>query len=184
MESGNTLLIMCITLYLVWWSITFNPNKNFPALPKVSLFILFTLLGIIGLFLIIKGVVEAKIEYKRGRFSNSLIALLGGVLYILLVVITKLVLKRPLTTELLLITLLTTLTTLSINALYRSCVFNIAFLLIALIILTLTFILSLAVYILYYKLEENKAFIVAMLPLVAFNLTLCTQNILLLFSKK
>ena len=47
--TANWLLVACCVVYLAWWSIAFNPMRQFPYKPKLVLFLITLVFGIGGI---------------------------------------------------------------------------------------------------------------------------------------
>ncbi len=54
---GNYVLIGCCAVYLVWWSIAFNPRFSPSLAPKVILFLVPLVLGVVIVVMAIIGMV-------------------------------------------------------------------------------------------------------------------------------
>ena len=165
MITGQILLILCCLSYLVWWYRGFRPGSDVNRIGGINGILLFVtaLLGIAGLTCcLLSGVNGA----APAKLNPTLLGVAGIGVYILLLFITRYLLKRAVTMELLLIvgwSFLELAFANSLNAaghLTDGSFFGIC------IVLAAVFAISLLLYVAYYRMEEMKAFYAAMVPLV------------------
>lgn len=168
--------------YLAWWSVAFNPSKNFPAAEKAALFALTAAAGIAGVAFIARSLSVAPV--LRRAAGNIAIAAAGAALYVALLFFTSRALHRPVTTELLLITAWAAAELCAVNSSYRAAALEAP----ASIALSAAVIVSaaaaLALYLAYFKLEARKAFVTGMIPLVLFAAVMAAQAAALHFSNR
>lgn len=152
LSIGSILFTLCAMSYSVFWAVSYG-EKQFPLFIKVLTFTLTAVLGLISVVSLASG----------GTFPRPLI-IGGAASYALLALITFLC-GRPITTELILIVLCTTL---FLGAFFGASAYlgHVFIILSALDIIV--FILSLIFYIIYYRLDKKMAFIVGFIPLGAF----------------
>lgn len=99
--DGSGILFVCSLLYLVWWSLAFKPVNPIRGLKTGWLLIPATISGIVAVYLIVKAFmrVGSTVEIIPSKWI-----IIGGIAaYILLAIIAVGILKRPITTELILI---------------------------------------------------------------------------------
>ena len=161
---GQTALILCCLFYLIWWYRGFRPGVNVNRVGGLNGFLLLitAVLGIAGVLLSLSPV-----ETKRDAYLHPFYSTIGGIVaYIILLIVTKYGFKRIVTTELFLIVGWTVLELCVINSLYGGEYLSAGSFFILCIVIAAAFVLSMILYVAYYRMEENKAFFLAMLPLV------------------
>lgn len=177
--AGNGALILCAAFYLAWWVLAFKPEGAVKGLKSGWLLLPAVAFGVLALVLICEGISLAPDGAEL--FPPLSVAGAGAFLYILLLVATGLLMKRPVTAELFLIVGWATLAVCEAGALLAlgGCGRPLAFALVAAHVLM--FIISLVCYLLYYKLDEVKGWYDGMVPLafvllssVAFCLAIVT----------
>ncbi len=164
MLTGNILMIVCCVFYLAWWLIAFKPEGAVKGIRSGWLLILALLFGVAAVIRIVQGsgaVNSQVLLYPRG------VVLVGGVIvYILLLALTGIILKRQVTTELFLIVGWTVLMFLELNALFAQGHFTGSAAILFLVIILLAAIVSMICYLLYYGLDSVKGYVDGMIPLV------------------
>ena len=118
MQAGNLCLVLCCIFYLIWWSIAFNPNKDFPMAAKSILFLVTLCFGVAGVGVLVWGM--ADLPKEKGGISSTAIVIIGIAAYALLLFLTYQFLHRQVTTELALIVGWTALEVCVMNALWRA----------------------------------------------------------------
>ena len=113
--TGQMLLIMCCTVYLIWWYRGFRPNTNVSRVGGVNgiLLLITATLGMAGLILSLMPI-EALTEPP---IAPAVIAAAGITGYFTMLLVTKAVFHRVVTSELFLITGWTVLETTVLNRL-------------------------------------------------------------------
>lgn len=96
----------------------------------------------------------------------------GALAYVMLLLITRLVFHRVVTTELILIVLWTVLELAVINKLNSGEYLSDKLFLFMAIVIIAVFIADIILYVAYYRMEEMKAFYAAMAPLIAAAVTM------------
>ena len=161
---GQMLLILCCIFYLIWWYRGFRPNVIVSRVGGVNgiLLMITAVLGMAGIFISmshISAVTEPKID-------QSVIVLGGIILYVGLLLVTRLVFHRIVTTELILIVGWTVLELTVINRLNAAGYLSDRKFSAMCIVIAIAFLISMVLYVAYYRMEETKAFYVAMVPLI------------------
>ncbi|MDO4797870.1 MAG: hypothetical protein Q4A01_07610 [Coriobacteriales bacterium] len=160
-RAGNIKLVLCFVLYLAWWIVGFNPKYPIRGIKSGWLLIPAAILGVLALPQIWRGLVFA------GGPVPGIVLVIGGVAgYVVLLLITGVLLKRPVTTELLIIVLWTTVMLLELNTLVAigSIPWELGWVLVVLCMACA--IGSLVCYQLFYGLESTAAFVDGMVPLL------------------
>lgn len=155
-------LVACMAFYLIWWCITFKPGASATSFGTTCI-IMAVVVGIVGLFFMIRGL--GGIHVKVETVANWKIAIGGVVAYIVLLALTFLLLKRQVTTELLLITGWAVLGLCIVNTLYGSGVYTQTLSMALVIVLAIVVVANLVCYLLYYPLGGFAGYVVGMVPL-------------------
>ena len=158
-------MILCCVFYLAWWVIAFKPVGAVKGMKSGWLLILAFISGLCSVILISSGV-------SRTDDASLLIPvrwtiLSAIVLYIALLAGTGAVMKRPVTTELLLIIGWCALTVAEVSALYGRGAYSKATAVALIIAVVIVSIISLVCYLVYYNLDSVKGYYDGMVPLVA-----------------
>ena len=159
---GNILLIICCAFYLIWWLLAFRPEK--PVGGTGWLLIPAFIAGLVSILLITHSISRVG---GTGSLIPSRVILLGGpIAFVVLLVVTVLIFKRPVTTELFLIVGWATMILSEVNALYRTNMFsrNTAAWLMAVILVAA--VISLVCYVLYYRLDARLSYYDGTVPLL------------------
>ena len=119
------LLAVCCAFYIPWWFMVFKPGQahNWTAGRAGILLALTAAAGIGGLLANVHG--NNMTQVSRALFSNGHAMVAGAICYIGLMALTSLAFKRPVTSELLLITGWAVLELVTVNILYGANVFSI-----------------------------------------------------------
>lgn len=178
-EQGNIWLIVCCVLYLIWWTVAFNPTRKAPMAPKVILFIFTLLAGCIGVLYLLQG--SGVLPKTRGSISSLQLIIVGVVAYVVLLLLSYFLLHRQVTTELFLIVGWTILQLCVLNSLYRAEIMGSAPAIISSIIIVVAAIIGMLCYLAYYELESMKAFYDGMIPLILFAVVMIYEIIVIWF---
>lgn len=164
MLHGQILLIICFLFYLIWWYRGFRPNTSVSRVKGLNelLLLITALTGIGGVILSLTGDVPATL-----MISPAAILVTGIAAYVVLLFVTRFLLNRVVTSELLLIVAWTTLEVWVVNCLDGAGMLSNTRFWVMIAVLALAFIGSMVCYVLYYRIEEKAAFYTAMVPLIA-----------------
>ena len=161
---GQILLILCCILYLIWWTRGYQPGVSVNRLGGMN-GILFGLTAASGLAGLICSL--GRLEEKTTPILNGYaIAALGVLAYFALMLFTRHVFDRIVTTELILIVGWTTLEMIVINRLNAAGIISDKEFTVMCAIIAVAFTISIVLYVAYYRMEEMRAFYAAMIPLV------------------
>ena len=162
--TGQILLIICCIFYMIWWYRGFRPNVEADRLGGINgcLLLITAALGMAGIFFSLMPTPETVgVKYKQ------MYILIGGVAaYIILMMITRYVFDRIVTSELFLIVGWTMLELSLLNRLSGSGLLSGTKLVAVYVSIALAFVISMILYVAYYRMEDNAAFYSAMVPLV------------------
>ena len=161
---GQMLLILCCIFYLIWWYRGFRPNVIVSRVGGVNgiLLMITAALGLAGIFISMSHIPAE----KEPKLDQSVIVLGGIILYVGLLLVTKLVFHRIVTTELILIVGWTVLELTVINRLNAAGYLSEGKFFAICIVIAIAFLISMVLYVAYYRMEEMKAFYAAMVPLI------------------
>lgn len=164
-RHGQTLLIICFIIYLIWWYRGFRPGVNVSRVKGLNglLLAITALTGIAGIILSLQAPAEPAVM----KIQPIAILIVGVVGYIVLLLVTTQLFRRPVTSELLLIVVWTMLEVYVITLLNSAGGLTDTRFGIMCGVIAATFLGSMVCYCLYYRLEEKAAFYVAMVPLIA-----------------
>ena len=171
---GNIKLLLCFAFYLVWWIVGFNPKCPIRGPRSGWLLIPAGVLGVWSLWDIVRG-----LDLAGGLVPGATLVAGGVVSYVALLILTGVLLHRPVTSELLIIMLWATVALLEINTLVAlgSVASGLGWALMALCLACT--VVSLVCYQLFYGLDVGPAFVDGMVPLL---LALVATGLITLFA--
>jgi hypothetical protein len=178
---GNVLFILCCVFYFTWWLLAFKLSGAITGVKTGWLLIPASLFGLLGVVLAVLGI-SVKIEGAL-LFHNWHILCGGIFFFIVLLAVTALLLKRPVTSELALIVGWGVLALAEINALYGLGLFSRRLSIVFIIIISTSVFISLICYVLYYRLDKKAGYIDGMIPLLLAALSMAGISWLMLTSK-
>ncbi len=158
------MLIACCVFYLAWWLVAFHPTRAIHGLKSGWLLIPAFIFAVLSIWWISHGISAVKAETLL--VPNIVVITAGVVSYIVLLVLTALIFKRMVTSELIIITAWAFFTFAELSAFYGLGLFTRPA---ATGFIAATFIaaaVSLVCYVLYYNLDEVKGYIDGMIPLL------------------
>lgn len=162
--TGQILLILCCAVYIVWWYRGFRPGVHVSRAGGLNgiLLLVTAALGISG---VIFSLMPAQ-SIREAVISQGSIAIGGIVAYVVLLLVTKGVFHRIVTTELILIVGWTALEMAVVDRLYSAGGIEAGGLWVAILAIVAAFLISIVLYVAYYRMEQMRAFYAAMVPLV------------------
>lgn len=161
---SNILLIICCAFYLAWWLLAFKPNGAINGMKTGWLLIPAFAAGLAAVILAAKGISSASVDITL--FPRGLLLWGGIAVYLLLLAVTYVIFRRPLTTELILIIGWAVLALSEINALYGSGRFSYHLAIIFVVVIGVATLISLVCYVLYYNLGDIAGYFDGMVPLL------------------
>ena len=162
--AGQILLILCCVFYLIWWYRGYRPGAPADRLGGIN-GVLFWITAALGMAGLIGSLGRA--EEKTAPLLPPFAVLIAAVAaYVALMLITRRVFQRPVTTELILIVGWTALEVGVIDRLYAAGDLSGRGFAVLCAVIAMAFAVSMALYVAYYRMEEMKAFYAAMIPLV------------------
>ena len=173
MQAGNLCLVLCCIFYLIWWSIAFNPNRDFPMAAKSILFLVTLCFGLAGVGVLVWGMAE--LPKEKGGISSGAICVIGIVAYALLLFLTYHFLQRQVTTELALIVGWTALEVCVMNALWRADALGAAAAVVMAVVVVVAAVIGMLCYLAYYELDPQIAFYDGMVPLILFAVVMAIE---------
>lgn len=162
--TGNILLVICCAFYLAWWLLAFKPVGAIKGMKTGWLLIPAAAAGVLAVVRMIRGIETATM--KTALFPGWAVVWGGIAAYLVLMAVTVLLFKRPVTTELLLIVGWAMLALAEINVLYGTGRFSCRQALLFCVIIGVAFLISLVCYVLYYRLDSRAGYLDGMVPLL------------------
>lgn len=162
--QSNILLVICCAFYLIWWLLTFKPTGAIKGMRTGWLLIPAGAAGIAAIILAVKGILSASIG--AGLFPGGLLLWGGVAAYLVLLAVTRLLIKRPVTTELFLIVGWAVLALSEINVLYGAGRFSHGLAAGFVAAVVAAALISLVCYVLYYNLGNRAGYFDGMIPLL------------------
>ena len=175
---GQILLIICCIFYILWWYRGYRPGVTVSRVGGLNgvLLLMTVAFGLVGAVMSMGAVPEL----YPAKINPLHLLPAGAAMYILLLLITKMVFHRVVTTELILIVLWTVLELAVINKVNAGGYLSDNHFLFMAIVIAAVFILDIILYVEYYRMEEMKAFYAAMVPLIAAAVTMGMITVLML----
>ena len=161
---GNILFIVCCGFYLAWWLLAFRPSGAYNNAKTGLLLIPASITGLLGVVLTIRGILAETLA--KQLLSGGYILWGGIAAFLVLLAVTALLLKRPVTTELILIVGWGMLALAEVNVLFGIGLFSHRLSVGFLLIICTAVLISLVCYILYYRLDSRAGYIDGMIPLL------------------
>ena len=166
---GNILLVVCCGFYFAWWLIAFKPSGTISGMKSSWLLIPASISGLFGVVLIVQGMLTETLV--KQLFPRGYVLWGGIAVYIILLAVTVLQLKRPATSELFLIIGWGVLALAEINTLFGAGIFPYRLSVRFILVISAATVISLICYILYYRLSSFAGYIDGMIPLLLSALT-------------
>ena len=176
--TGNLLFAACCIVYLLWWSVAFRPDYTGPMLLKSILFLVTALFGIAALAVIIQGCLNADSPIRYIFIIGA-----GIAAYIVLLLLTSFLMRRQVTTELMLIVFWACMQICACDALYGAGVISRAAFLVMAVIVLIFAAAGMICYLKYYDLPPMTAFYDGMVPLILFAVCMIGEAVYLMVSK-
>lgn len=161
---SNLFLVICCVFYWIWWLLAFKPEGAVKGMKTGWLLIPTFAAGIAAIVLAVRGMQSSDIH--NALFPSGSLLWGGIAAYLILLAITVLFLKRPATTELILIVGWAALELAEIDALYGSASFSRGCAAALAVVVGAAALISLVCYVLYYKLENRAGYVDGMVPLI------------------
>ena len=172
---GNVLLVVCCGFYLAWWVVAFRVNNPIKGMQSGWLLIPAVIAGLAAVILIVQGISATGSEHAL--FPNLYFIIGGVIAYIVFAVVTALVFKRQMTSELFLFVGWSALALAIVNTLYGSSQLAPRVSLVLVVAIVVVLAVSLVCYVLFYRLEPQPAYYNGMVPLVLIALTMIALSI-------
>lgn len=171
---GNILLIICVAFYLLWWILAFMPHHKLPTLLTAPIICFAGAIGIVGGYIELKAM--SSLTLSRSLIGGLPLIGIGVIVYLTLMLVSGFVLKRPITTELILIVGWCVLQINYLNVLYGLNHISYTLTLLMMLLIIVIGILSLAAYLYYYQLSDLKSYIDGMIPLILIGITMIATS--------
>ena len=185
--TGNWLMVVCSICYLAWWLITFKPPA--PKGTSVGTLCLIGAFcsGLLGLFLtgtgmaIDEGLTGSGMANDEGITGSGVpmlwIIIAGIIMYAVLLILTRVLFHRQVTSELFIIVGWAVLEAALCNYMYALGRFTAKEALIYVGVILVTAVVSLICYILYYELPYVKGYIDGCIPLALCMIVMIILNL-------
>ena len=162
--AGQISLVACFAIYLVWWYRGYRPGVVVSRIGGANgaLLLAMVMLGAVGIWLGLAPIPAS----SSPKIEPTSIAICALAAYIVLLLVTRFVFHRVVTTELILIVGWTALEVTVIVSLNAAGILSEGRFLAMCVVLALAFVVSVVLYVAYYRMEEMRAFYAAMVPLV------------------
>ena len=162
--TGQILMILCCIVYLIWWYRGFRPGTSVSRVGGINgvLLLITAALGLAGIVFSLQPVTVS----SPPKISTAVVVTAGVIAYIVLMLITRYLFQRVVTTELLLIVAWTMVELIVISRLNAGGYLGNAGFFTMCIIIAIAFVISMILYVAYYRMEDMKAFYAAMVPLI------------------
>ena len=163
--AGQVSLIACFAVYMVWWYRGYRPGVVVSRAGGLNgvLLLAMVVLGAVGVWLSTTEIPATSTPV----LEPSTIAVGAVIAYIVLLLVTRFLFGRVVTTELILIVAWTALEVSVIVSLNTAGILVGGRFLAMCVVLAAAFIVSVVLYVAYYRMEEMRAFYAAIAPLVA-----------------
>ena len=162
--QSNILLVICCAFYLIWWLLAFKPAGAVRGMRTGWLLIPAFAAGLAAIIVAIKGILSA--SAKVNLFPGGLLLWGGVAAYLILLALTRLLFKRPVTTELFLIVGWAMLALSEINVLYGTGRLSHGLAAGFAVVVGVAALISLVCYVLYYNLGNQAGYFDGMVPLL------------------
>lgn len=174
--TGQVLLVVCCVFYLIWWYRGFRPGITVNRVGGVNgiLLVITAAFGIAGVVMSLWPTQAS----QSGKISFLVIIAGGIIAYVILLLITKLLFQRVVTSELFLIVGWTMLELAVLSKLNAAGTLGDKDFYMMCLVIAAAFLISMVLYVAYYRMEEMKAFYAAMVPLVTEGLSMMVLIIL------
>jgi hypothetical protein len=162
--GGNLFMFITIVLYIAWWMVTFQPNRTDKTAGAGFFVALAFLAGVAAIMTKFSGIVSLS---QPGKGFPVIYILLAAItFYVILLAVTRIAFQRPVTSELLLITVWAALEGSAIAVLQGSNRFSPGHSLTLATLVMLATGTGIVCYILYYRLDEISRFRNGLIPLI------------------
>jgi hypothetical protein len=162
--TGNCLLLFCSLFYLIWWVDVFRPNASETSLVGMFCITAAFITGFAALVLMSFGIQSLSCSVKGVPVRYILIGC--GALFVIMLLVTVLVFHRPMTSELIIIHIWTTLQLSAVTVLFNTGRFGTGRAVILVVLTGIATIIGLISYVLYYRLEGIASYRDGMIPLI------------------
>lgn len=179
--AGDFLMVVCCLFYLAWWLVVFKPGAESAGKHTAYLLLAASIFGFAGLGILI-GTLN-RMELQRILFPHHCVLWGGVIAYFLLLFLTGFLMKRQVTTELVLIVGWAVLELCVINNLFGINTFSLKLSIVMSLMVILFAIVSLYCYLLYYQMDAVKGYIDGMIPLILVMAAMIIQSILVIMHR-
>ena len=175
---GNWMLVACSIFYLAWWLITFRPPAPKSSVLGTVLLVGAFATGLIGMYKVLRGITTFDGEIENTGIPGVILIIGGVILYVSLLIVTRVIFHRQVTSELFIITGWAVLEIAAVNFAWKISLLKPAGFIIWAVTILIIAVISLICYILYYNLPYVKGYIDGCIPLVLVGVTMLIMNLM------
>ena len=176
---GNWMLVACSIFYLAWWLITFRPPAPKSSVLGTVLLVGAFATGLIGIYKVLRGITTFEGEIENTGIPGIILITGGVILYVSLLIVTRVIFHRQVTSELFIITGWAVLEIAAVNFAWKTGLLHPAGFIIWAVTILIIAVISLICYILYYNLAYVKGYIDGCIPLVLVGVTMLIMNLMI-----
>ncbi len=174
---GNWMLVACSIFYLAWWLITFRPPAPKSSVLGTVLLVGAFATGLIGIYKVLRGIMTFEGEIENTGIPGVILIIGGVILYVSLLIVTRVIFHRQVTSELFIITGWAVLEIAAVNFAWKIGLLQPAGFIIWAVTILIIAVISLICYILYYNLPYVKGYIDGCIPLVLVGAAMLIMNL-------
>jgi hypothetical protein len=163
--AGNVLLLFCSLFYLAWWVAVFRPNASEKSTTGTICITAAFITGVAAIALM-SGGIHALSSSAKG-VPVSFVLLGCAAMFVILLLVTSLVFRRPVTSELIIIHIWAALELSGVAVLYNTGRFGMGRTVLLSALVGMATIAGFIAYVLYYRLEGTASYRDGMVPLIA-----------------
>lgn len=167
--QGNIGLAGCCAFYLVWWAVAFRPDTKAPMALSTVLFLAALASGIFGAWVLIQHLCRPTAGLS-GLVSRHGVIIGCLLLYVLLLLLSRILFHRVVTTELALIVLWMCLAACQADGMYSGGLVSRGTALALLATGLAAAVIAFVCYLMYYRLDPLQAYVCGMIPLILVGL--------------
>lgn len=181
--TGQILMALCCGIYIPWWFKVFKPGQphNWVSDGAGILLLMVFISGLSGLIFTAAG--NSRVQSSRCFLAGLHPVTAGIILYFAMMALTVFIFRRPVTTELFLITGWLVLETAAVNALYGTGCFTWKMSAAVLVLEIAVFIADMVLYVLYYRLDQWTAYKMAAVPLALDGIVMLVISGMIVFRR-
>jgi hypothetical protein len=162
--SGNALMLLTCLLYIAWWTSAFRPGSRSPAGVSSALLVCTLAAGIASIVQLVRGI-RIRPSTTGSAVSTGGILLGAVILYGILLVVSRSIFHRPVTSELFIMILWAAGELCVLFVLHQDGRFGRSAVILLLALIAAATVAGFICYLKYYHLEGTASFVDGLLPL-------------------